>query len=126
MHSYLSNSSDRIYSVFHTAKQINYDKMVDDEIYMTYPFPSSWTVTFTREGESEEDVLIREGNLVYQMHSVLSPFTGRFEAYSEGISIAPLRRGDSGTFEFKDQDGNLAQRVQLEVMQGERQHSLLL
>lgn len=100
--------------------------MVDEELYMTYPFPSSWTVTFIREGESEEDVLIRKGNLVYQMHSVRSPFTGRFEALSEGISIAPLRRGDSGTFEFKDQDGNLAQRVQLEVMQGERKHSLLL
>lgn len=99
--------------------------MVDEEVYMTYPFPSSWTVTFTRNGESEEDVFIREGNPVYRPYSALSPFPGRFEAFSEGVSIAPLRRSDSGTFKFKDQDGNLAQRVQLEVMQSEWQHSLL-
>lgn len=48
-------------------------------------------------------------------------FSGRIRAVIDGIVIDPAEIGDSGTFEFRDPEGNLILSAQLEVIPGKQQ-----
>lgn len=53
------------------------------------------------------------------------PFTGRMLDMRNGLEINPVEITDSGTFEFIDPQGDLAQTVHLLVKPGEQQHIIL-
>lgn len=54
------------------------------------------------------------------------PFARRITLLRDGIEIYPVESIDSGTFEFRDPQGNLAQTVQVEVVYGEQQHFFVM
>lgn len=85
-------------------------------------------MTFTPEGETEEEMLVREGHVVTEGQWVQSTFHGRLQVTFDGIEIDPVESTDAGTFEFRDPRGNLAQTVYVyvEVNPGEQQHILFL
>ncbi|XP_059202103.1 uncharacterized protein LOC131981704 [Centropristis striata] len=91
----------------------HYNAKMDEEIFIENLFGGSlWTVYFTREDDQGYffGPLIEKGRLQNR-----STFKKRLQIYDDGITIDPVRHGDSGTFEFRDQQGNLAQIVKLVV-----------
>ncbi|XP_039670293.1 uncharacterized protein LOC120567397 isoform X3 [Perca fluviatilis] len=68
---------------------------------------ATWTVTFTPAGEVEKNTLMEAGNLVTDDR--------RIRIMRNGIEIDPVNIIDSGTFEFRDQQGYLAKIVELRV-----------
>ncbi|XP_030000588.1 uncharacterized protein LOC115426617 isoform X2 [Sphaeramia orbicularis] len=79
------------------------------DIYITYPDQGDmWTIIFTRE--ENQYTLLKGGT-----DQMSGPFGDRLQFNPDTIIIDPLQYEDSGTFEFRDKKGNLAQRVELEV-----------
>lgn len=73
----------------------------------------------------EQQTLVKVGKLITEDDWMVEPshhFTGRILVVHNGIEIDPVESTDSGTFEFRDSQGNLAQTVHVEVKHGERQH----
>lgn len=71
-------------------------------------------------GKTEKEHLTIEGNVVTEDEEIPKNFHRRIQLMSNGIKIDPVKNTDSGTFEFRDADGNLAQTVLVEVEAGER------
>ncbi|XP_034739633.1 uncharacterized protein LOC117951812 isoform X2 [Etheostoma cragini] len=71
------------------------------------PGDATWTVTFTTSGGDKKNTLMEAGNLVTDNR--------RIRIMPEGIEINPVNISDSGTFEFRDQQGVLVQTVELVV-----------
>ncbi|XP_059202726.1 uncharacterized protein LOC131982159 [Centropristis striata] len=69
-----------------------------------------WTVSFTPKGELSSIPLVRERRLVNKWN-----FQWRIQLLGLGIDIDPVKHGDSGTFEYRDQQGNLFQTVTIDV-----------
>lgn len=106
--------------MFHPAKQVNQENVEDERIFIHFPFSSSTlTVTYTPDGDSEEHTLIDNGVTV-SVNVIYLPLERRFSKLDNSIEIYPAQRRDSGYFYFKDQDGNLAQTVRLDVLYGEQ------
>ncbi|XP_034399598.1 uncharacterized protein LOC117737630 isoform X2 [Cyclopterus lumpus] len=81
------------------------------------PGAAQWTVAFTPEVDKETKQLMREGKLLTIDEWYSGPFAWRMLAVQDGLVIDPVDRTDSGTFEFRDPQGNLAQTVHLLVQQ---------
>lgn len=62
-----------------------------------------WTVTF-KDVETKHVTIIENGNLVWDVNR----FSGRISIQSDGIKIKSVKAMDSGTYEFRDPQGNLA------------------
>lgn len=108
------------FTLFHTANEGYQDAIEGERFFLKYPFTSKiWTLTFTLEEDDEEHTLIDNGIQVRGDIFYL-PFKRRFSKYDDGIDIHPVERRDSGTFYFKDSDGNLAEIIKLEVLYGEQ------
>ncbi|XP_039670295.1 uncharacterized protein LOC120567398 isoform X2 [Perca fluviatilis] len=93
-----------------TVKENNrhYNTNVNERLLIQNPtFVATWTVTFTPAGEVENNTLMEAGNLVTD--------DSRIRIVPKGIEIDPVNIIDSGTFEFRDQQGYLAQIVIVEV-----------
>ncbi|XP_041800145.1 uncharacterized protein LOC121611590 [Chelmon rostratus] len=91
-----------------------YDATVSKRLFIKNPTAAdSWTVTLTPEGETEPRRLINAGQLEWSMSKL---FARRITLLRDGIEIYPVESIDSGTFEFRDPQGNLAQTVQVEVV----------
>ncbi|XP_031175527.1 uncharacterized protein LOC116064437 isoform X2 [Sander lucioperca] len=93
-----------------TVKENNrhYHTNVNERLLIQNPsFDATWTVTFTPAGEVENNTLMEAGNLVTDDR--------RIQIMPKGIEINPVNIIDSGTFEFRDQQGHLAQIVIVEV-----------
>ncbi|XP_012711114.2 uncharacterized protein LOC105920148 [Fundulus heteroclitus] len=89
-----------------------YDPKVNEHLLITNPFTGGpWTVTFKQETEDEWVTMMKDGRLVHGDDI----FSERITIQSYGIQIYPVESTDSGTFEFRDQQGNLALSVQVEV-----------
>lgn len=61
---------------------------------------------------------MKGGSLVLKFHR----FTQRINIKGNGIEIENVELKDSGTFEFRDSQGNLAMAVRLNVSAGETQY----
>lgn len=104
--------------MFHPATTVNSDAVENERVFIKYPFTStSLTVTYIQDGDSEEHTLIDNGITVRQSYD--SPWKGRFYKLDDSLEISNVKRSDTGYFYFKDQDGNLAQTVRLEILYGE-------
>ncbi|KAM4586924.1 uncharacterized protein V3H82_005673 [Fundulus diaphanus] len=89
-----------------------YDPKVNEHLLITNPSTGGpWTVTFKQETEHEWVTVMKDGQLVQGDDT----FSERMTIRSNGIEIYPVETTDSGTFEFRDQQGNLALSVQVEV-----------
>lgn len=122
---YLIKCSNTIYSLSHTENSIYYDVQVNERLLIESPLTDmEWNVNFTPEGEMEHITLMKEGYLVREGYrrSSHTYFTGRIQVVRDDIEIYPVESTDSGTFEFRDPQGNLAQTVQVKVQHGEQQH----
>ncbi|XP_075959988.1 uncharacterized protein LOC142963158 [Anarhichas minor] len=92
----------------------DYITKVNERLLILNPHSiTPWTVAFTPEGEKEKQTLMHESNLFTDYD--LGTFTGRMVAVHNGIEIDPVESTDSGTFEFRDQQGYLVQTVQVSV-----------
>lgn len=108
------------FTLFHTAKQKYLDAEDRESIYIPFPSASNtWTLTYIPGGDDEEHTLVKNG---IEVGDSYVPFKRRFSKYNNGVDINSVERGDSGTFYFKDPDGNLAEIVRLEVV-GEQKES---
>ncbi|XP_023252001.1 uncharacterized protein LOC111646677 [Seriola lalandi dorsalis] len=101
-----------------------YDPMVNEPLIIEYPTAITFTlgeVTFTYKGNMEPKIQLRRaGNPdreenwnLWQRH-----FMGRLTVLHKGLQIDPVEIADSGTFHFRDTQGNLIQTVNLDVKQG--------
>lgn len=116
-----------IYSLSHTENSKHYDPKVGDVLLITNPYTDDpWTVTFIPVGGFEKQTLMEEGYLVAQNDQRTLSFSGRIQLRRKAIEIDPVEITDSGTFEYRDPQGNLAQVVTVEVIQGEQQHVLFI
>lgn len=70
------------------------------------------------------EMVIREGETP-EFDFNTGHFRGRLHAVRNGIEIDPVEMGDSGTFEFRDDDGNLAQTVRVNVEPGEQHQTFI-
>lgn len=62
---------------------------------------------------------MRDGNVVTEDEGTPWNFNRRIQLVKDGIEIDPVEITDSGTFEFRDPHGYLAQTVLVEVENGE-------
>ncbi|XP_042274981.1 uncharacterized protein LOC121901943 isoform X1 [Thunnus maccoyii] len=95
-----------------------YDAKVNEELRITYPVAfTPWHMAFTPKGEKKSIMLMRAGNLVEEDDSMSESFTLRWRIYKmkTALFIDPVESTDSGAFEFRDQEGNLALVVQVKV-----------
>ncbi|XP_035983244.1 uncharacterized protein LOC105939834 isoform X2 [Fundulus heteroclitus] len=91
----------------------SYNPKVNEHLLITNPFTGGpWTVTFKQETEDEWVTVMKDGRLLHGDDI----FSERITIQSYGIEIYPVESTDSGTFEFRDQQGNLALSVQVEVI----------
>lgn len=82
----------------------HYKKFEDKHLLIEYPWDNGpWLATFKPNGGMDNITLIKDG----QKYSE-DWFGWRLEIESAGPMINPLRLKDSGTFEFRDRNGNLA------------------
>ncbi|XP_004545450.3 uncharacterized protein LOC101464849 [Maylandia zebra] len=89
----------------------HYETRWNEHILIEYPRgPKKWTVTFTPEGQMDPETLM-DGSLIIKDNR----FSGRIHAVMDGIIINSTEIRDSGTFEFRDPDGNLILSARLEV-----------
>ncbi|XP_030252209.1 uncharacterized protein LOC115568769 [Sparus aurata] len=96
----------------------HYDPKVGDVLLITNPYTDDpWTVTFIPVGGFEKQTLMEEGYLVAQNDQRTLSFSGRIQLRRKAIEIDPVEITDSGTFEYRDPQGNLAQVVTVEVIQ---------
>lgn len=103
------------FTLFHTAKEVHLEATDKESLYIPFRFNSKpWTLTYISDGDDEEHTLIDKGIQVRDSYIYL-PFKRRFSKYNDGVDINPVESRDSGTFYFKDLDGNLAETVRLKV-----------
>ncbi|KAK9518035.1 hypothetical protein VZT92_023363 [Zoarces viviparus] len=94
--------------------QRDYITKVNERLLILTPQSvTPWTVTFTPEGGKKKQSLMHEGGLFTDFD--LGTFSRRMVAVHNGIQIDPVESTDSGTFEFRDQQGYLVQTVQVSV-----------
>lgn len=104
------------FTLFHTAKEVYLTATDKESLFIQFPFSSkTWTLTYISDGDDEEHTLVDKGIKVRDSY-VYVPFKRRFSKYDDGVEINPVESGDSGTFYFKDTNGNLAETVVLEVL----------
>lgn len=102
--------------LFSTENTFHYDLKEDESFIITYPqFGKSWTVIFKPKNGEEQETVMKGGRLVLKFHR----FTERINIKGNGIEIENVGLKDSGTFEFRDSQGNLAMAVHLNVSAGE-------
>ncbi|XP_059206323.1 uncharacterized protein LOC131985291 [Centropristis striata] len=89
----------------------HYNAKVNEGLFIEYAFRGPlWTVTFTRKGGSSVTLYERNTPVRYR-----PSFPNRVWREDGGLQIADWKSGDSGTIEFRDRQGNLAQSVEVEV-----------
>ena len=114
-----------VYSLSHTGDSQYYELNVGDRLLISNPYTGdSWTVTFTPAGDDEKQIVMEGGYLA--MIEDWELFSGRIQLRRKAIEIDPVEITDSGTFEYRDPHGNLAQVVKVEVIFGEQQHILFI
>uniref|UniRef100_A0A087X9Y3 Uncharacterized protein n=1 Tax=Poecilia formosa TaxID=48698 RepID=A0A087X9Y3_POEFO len=109
--------------VFLTVKENtrSYDAEVNENLLIMSPWSGGpWTVTFKKDLETSGQVtIIENGDLVNNGNR----FSGRISIQSDGIKIRHVEAMDSGIFEFRDPQGNLALSAHVNVDgHGEAQH----
>lgn len=72
-------------------------------------------MTFTPKGTSEPETLREDGSQDPEDNWMSERFEMRVEAKDDHLVIDPVESTDSGTFEFRDQNGYLVMSVDLEV-----------
>lgn len=103
------------FTLFHTAKEVHLEATDRENVFIRFPSKSkTWTLTYISDGDDEEHTLVDKGIQVRDSY-IHVPFKRRFSKYDDGININPVESGHSGTYYFKDPDGNLAETVRLEV-----------
>lgn len=108
-------------SLFTTEIISHYDVIENERVIITYPqFGGSWTVIFKPLNGEDQETVMKNGWLVLKFHR----FTQRINIRGNGIEIENVELKDSGTFEFRDPQGNLAMAVHLNVGTGETVHLL--
>ncbi|XP_023184514.1 uncharacterized protein LOC111607014 isoform X1 [Xiphophorus maculatus] len=81
-----------------------YDSKGNEDLLIMTPWTRRpWTVTF-KDVETKHVTIIENGNLVWDVNR----FSGRISIQSNGIKIKSVKAMDSGTYEFRDPQGNLA------------------
>nr|XP_046262346.1 uncharacterized protein LOC124068277 isoform X2 [Scatophagus argus] len=95
----------------------HYDTKVNTRLFIQKPFVDvPWTVTFTREGETEQIPLMKDGKPFKESSwNLEASFRRRISFLHDSIEIAPVQIRDSGTFEFRDPQGNLAESAEVLV-----------
>ncbi|XP_038555452.1 uncharacterized protein LOC119888794 [Micropterus salmoides] len=97
-----------------------YKPKENKRLLMQYPADFAlWNVTFMPKEEMGPQTVMTAGNLVTEDDTSVKPwhFSGRIRVVPDGIEINPITGTDSGTFEFRDPQGNLAQTVKVVVKQ---------
>lgn len=103
-------------TLFHTAKEVYLTPTDKERLFIPFPLNSkTWTLTYISDGDDEEHTLVDKGIQVRDSY-IYVPFKRRFSKYDDGVDIDPVESRDSGTFYFKDPNGNLAETVRLEVI----------
>ncbi|XP_014886996.1 uncharacterized protein LOC106946853 isoform X2 [Poecilia latipinna] len=101
--------------VFLTVKENtrSYDAEVSENLIIMNPWSGGpWTVTFKKDLETSGQVtIIENGDLVNNGNR----FSGRISIQSDGIKIRHVEAMDSGIFEFRDPQGNLALSAHVNV-----------
>ncbi|XP_008418420.1 uncharacterized protein LOC103471298 [Poecilia reticulata] len=84
----------------------SYDPEVNEDLLIMKPRTGGpWTMTFKKDLETSEQVtIIKYGDLVRDFNR----FSGRISIQSDGIKIRSVEATDSGIYEFRDPQGNLA------------------
>ncbi|XP_068444539.1 uncharacterized protein [Clinocottus analis] len=96
--------------------QLDHTEKVNEQVFIQYPpGTAQWTVDFTPVGEEEKQRLMHDGNLLTEDEWSSVHFTKRIRVVHGGFKIDHLETIDSGTLEFRDSQGNLAQTVYLFV-----------
>ncbi|MED6251503.1 hypothetical protein ATANTOWER_031742 [Ataeniobius toweri] len=91
-----------------------YDPKVNGRLLITNPWTGGpWTVMFKQDTEDEKMRVMKDGRLYRDYNQ----FTGRIDVLNNGIEIDPVKTLDSGTFEFRDKQGNLALSAKGEIIQ---------
>ncbi|XP_071373467.1 uncharacterized protein [Centroberyx affinis] len=102
----------------------SYERMVNEDLRITFALdPALCTVTFTPWSEMEPIEVMKAGRLIedgYDWTTGESLFPGRIRKLASvvptlGFEIDHLKASDSGRFEVRDQNGNLALVVKLKV-----------
>ncbi|CAK6956583.1 uncharacterized protein LOC128363195 isoform X1 [Scomber scombrus] len=74
-----------------------------------------WDITFSPKGTKTRVTLMEAGYLYEDLFSETVNFDGRIEKVHNGLEINLVESTDSGVFEFRDQEGNLALVVHLDI-----------
>lgn len=121
---YLIKCSYTICSLSHTEIDIRREVYENGHLELAYPIDNVlWTVTFKPDGKMERETLMEAGNPLTDDGWRSSSFSGRIHFGLDAIVINPDRT-DSGTFELRDPQGNVAMVVRMEVLyDGEQQYS---
>ncbi|KAI3351769.1 hypothetical protein L3Q82_020608, partial [Scortum barcoo] len=96
----------------------HYDADVGKSLSIQYPrIAAKWTVTFVPKNEEDHQTVMTEGSLITVGDVRVSKQQIRDRIWVEhnALRIDPVESGDSGMFEFRDPQGNLAQTVQVVV-----------
>ncbi|XP_034037616.1 uncharacterized protein LOC117520378 isoform X3 [Thalassophryne amazonica] len=90
----------------------NFILMEEDSLTITLPLEcTSCTMSYSRRGDTDTLVVMKAGHVVQD-----GPFKERIWMHgSDQIEIESLKTTDSGQFEVRDQDGNLALLLELNV-----------
>ncbi|XP_054453644.1 uncharacterized protein LOC129090139 [Anoplopoma fimbria] len=93
-----------------------YDTQVNKRLLIAnLPGFQLWTVDFSSEEEEENQTLMHAGHLRTDNYWYSGPFKGRLFNSDDGLEIDPVESTDSGTYYFRDEQGNLAQTTQVLV-----------
>lgn len=89
------------------------DPIVNERIFIRNHWTGRpWSVTFKQDTEDERETVIEDGQFFWD-----NMFSARLSIQENGIEIYPVESTDSGTFEFRDKQGNLVLSVQVDVTQ---------
>lgn len=106
--------------LFTTGHLLHFNKDVNEELFIKYPVSFSLgQVIFIPEGTPEQETLREGGSQDPEDNWLNGRFEGRIEAFDDHLVIGPVEISDSGTFEFRDQNGYLVMTVDLEIIRGE-------
>lgn len=106
--------------LFTTGHTLHFQQDVNEELFIKYPVSFSMgQVIFIPEGTSGHETLRELGSQDPEDNWENGRFEGRIVAFADHLVINPVEISDSGTFEFRDQNGYLVLSVDLEIIQGE-------
>ncbi|XP_053180110.1 uncharacterized protein LOC128363195 isoform X1 [Scomber japonicus] len=93
------------------------DDVKKDRLHISYPNDfTPWDVTFSPKGTKTKVTVMEAGDpLETDLFSESGKFEGRIQEEPNGLTIDPVENTDSGVFEFRDNDGNLALVVHLDL-----------